>query len=163
MVAYKVDKQRPIRYLNKERTLIDIHILIPGVGSSPHTTQKGEELFAQAESGLFGPVQSWTPPAIDISVKQYDIMFEFHRRIETSLKGKSASMLREAMFLQTLTTLTDDQKYEQQVFKDINDWETAMVEKREELVARGDTNAAKLDKTWPKLPPSVTDDFLKGF
>jgi hypothetical protein len=163
MAPLNVDKTQAVRFANKEKTLIDLFVILPGRGSCAYTAAKGEELFGQAISGMFGPIQSWTPPAVDVRAKQHEIYAEFQRRIGLALQGKSASMLREAMFLQTLTELTDDQKLELQVFKDINAWETAMVDRREELIERNDTVAAKNDTTWPKFPASATDAFMKGF
>lgn len=163
----KVDARVPVRYANAEKTIIDLNIILPGVGSCAHTTQKGEELFNQASSGMFGPVLPWSPPVVISEARPEAIHAEFRRRIEYALQGRSESMMRQAIFLQTLaasgSALTEEQQYEANVFKAVNDWETAMVERRQELIARGDVEAAMQDATWPEPPVLLTAEFLAGF
>ena len=86
--------------------------------------------------------------------------------VDKILEGKSDSILREAVYLQNLAinpdvNLTDDQKATAATFQELNLWETAVVERREVLIA-----SASLDgltaPSWP-APPNGLAEFLKGF
>ncbi|MDE2577966.1 MAG: hypothetical protein KGL46_04095 [Hyphomicrobiales bacterium] len=87
-------------------------------------------------------------------------------RIAAALKGKDGSMMREAIYLQSVVAgggaLSDAQKAEATMFATINAWESAMIEKREALIAAGDAAAAMVDATWP-APPDGLGAFLIGF
>lgn len=93
----------------------------------------------------------------------------FGARIVSTLGGplKQASMQREATYLSSLAatgqTLTDEQRADAAILTAINIWETAMVEKREELLAAADLAAAQTDTAWPPAPAGVTAEWLAGY
>jgi len=104
--------------------------------------------------------------AAQASALRAQIEWEMTRRIDTALAGRSASMLREAAWLQMLVsqgkTLSANQSAEVTMFEAINAWEAAMVDKREALIGSNDAAASAIDGTWPP-PPAGLGEFLRGF
>lgn len=90
---------------------------------------------------------------------------EFDRRIGLALDNKGQSMIREAVYLQTLVAagkpLSAEQQAEVTMFTAINDWEARMIDAREALIAAAEPSYAD-SAHWP-APPEGLAAFMSGF
>lgn len=102
------------------------------------------------------------------AVLAVNVRAECERRIAAALgsPNKQASMHREATELLRLfatgTPMTSVQKADAALLTQINAWETAMIEKREALIANGDESYAN-DRHWPSVPAGLSADWLAGY
>lgn len=109
-----------------------------------------------------------TNTAAASAVLAANVRAECERRISAALgsPNKQASMHREATELLRLfatgAQMTTVQKADAALLTQINAWETAMIEKREALIANGDATYAD-NRHWPSLPAGLTPEWLAGY
>jgi hypothetical protein len=100
---------------------------------------------------------------------------EFKRRIALAFDGKRDSIVSYGIKLNGLVSiglsegknitqsLTPEQYSDVQMLWALDDWEDAMVTKREAIIASEQFADAFVDANWPAPPPGLTADWLKGF
>ena len=95
------------------------------------------------------------------------IVGEFKRRIDAAIGDKTDSLEREASYLLRLavagTALSAEQLADAALLDAINAWETAMINKRDELIEANDTATALIDATWPPPPAGLAEFLKKGW
>lgn len=99
---------------------------------------------------------------------------EFDRRIGAAFEGRRNSILSYAIQLNGLVaigrdngrsvaeTLTPEQQADVKLIWELDDWETAMIVRREAMIAAVDAAFAD-DSKWPPFPAACTAAWLKDF
>ena len=155
-------KYENIRVVDEEKTIINAIAIFDDGTTQLQAILPDNPDFKKLMAGEFGAIADYVAPPFNSEFVEN----EYRRRINGALQGKDGSMQREAIYLQNIVmlggSLTDDQKASADMFRVINDWETAMIEQREALIVDEDTASAVLDATWP-APPAGLAEFLNGF
>ncbi len=142
------------KYMNKEKTLIDILVDHKDHGTIPFSTKKGEELFARVEKGEFGRIKEHVE--IQYSPEHLKIYTDLERirRVNeayiTEEKRHSAYGYLAKLSHIPKEQLTEEQKKDIETLHAADEWETEMIERVPIIVQQNSKDAIRRDNAWPK-------------
>lgn len=158
----RVDISRPPRFADAAGTIIDLHVLIPGLeGSHPATVKIGSDAFARAIAGEFGPIEPFEPPPKPRDVWLMEIRAERLRRVNAAYgdAGRRLSLYGYLALLGATSERSKTQEAHIHALVAAGLWERAMIASAKRLGEAQEMDALRLssDASWPQIDPAAAE------